>query len=378
MTKRYDYIIAGAGCAGLSLAMHLIKSGRFANKKILLVDSTVKNANDRTWCFWEDEPGLFEPVVHKQWASLWFFGDGFYKDLSIKPYKYKMIRGIDFYNFCIDTISAQQNFEWLQASVDSVFSDNETGVVINGERIVANYVFNSILFEKPSLNNKHHWLLQHFKGWQIEVPESTFDTSIATMMDFRISQEHGTAFCYVLPTTDKTALVEYTLFTPSLLKEEEYEAGLKNYIENILHLSGYTVTDTEFGIIPMTNYRFQKQQGNVINIGTAGGQTKGSSGYTFYFIQQHCKRLVRGLANNGKPTVNGTSGRFPFYDAVLLQVLQDGELKGKDVFSTMFRKNRVSDILAFLNNDSSLLQEAKIISSLPTMPFFRAAVKQVF
>ena len=31
----YDYIIAGAGCAGLSLAVHMIKSAQFDNKKIL-------------------------------------------------------------------------------------------------------------------------------------------------------------------------------------------------------------------------------------------------------------------------------------------------------------------------------------------------------
>lgn len=358
--------------------MHLIHSGGFSNKKVLLVDAAKKNQNDRTWCFWEKEAGLFEPIVHKRWDSLWFFGEEFYKDLSIKPYQYKMIRGIDFYNHCRETISQHKNFEWLQANIESVFSDGETGIIVNGERITADYVFNSILFDKPSLSVKHHWLLQHFKGWQISVAESTFDTATATMMDFRISQEHGTAFCYVLPTTDKTALVEYTLFTPSLLEQEQYDQGLKHYIESILHLSDYTVTDTEFGVIPMTNYRFPKRTGNVINLGTAGGQTKGSSGYTFRFIQEHCKRLVNGLAKTGRPTVDGTSFRFPFYDAVLLQVLQDGVLPGKRVFSTMFRKNRAADNLAFLNNESSLWQELKIISSLPTMPFLKAAVKQVF
>ena len=39
-SDHYDYIISGAGCAGLSLVMHLINSGKFSNKKILIVDDS--------------------------------------------------------------------------------------------------------------------------------------------------------------------------------------------------------------------------------------------------------------------------------------------------------------------------------------------------
>ena len=121
-------------------------------------------------------------------------------------------------------------------------------------------IFNSILFNKPIITEKHHWLLQHFKGWQIKTPEPTFDSQVATLMDFRTGQQHGTSFCYVLPLSDKEALIEYTLFTPTVLKDEQYDSELINYISNVLHLSNYEVTDTEFGVIPMTNYRFKKKE----------------------------------------------------------------------------------------------------------------------
>ncbi len=64
ISQQYDYIITGAGCAGLSLAVRMIQSGKFANKKILLADADTKNKNDRTWCFWEKQEGLFEPIVY--------------------------------------------------------------------------------------------------------------------------------------------------------------------------------------------------------------------------------------------------------------------------------------------------------------------------
>lgn len=372
----YDYIITGMGCAGLSLAMHLIASGRFSHKRILLADEEAKQTNDRTWCFWEEGESLFEPIVHHRWDKLWFYGQDFSRELAITPYQYKMIRGIDFYDYCLHQIRQQANFEILIGKVERVFSDEKTGIIVNGKTIYANYIFNSILFQKPLLLKKQVMLLQHFKGWLIEASEKAFDPGVATLMDFRISQRHGTAFCYVLPVTEKTALVEYTLFTPTLLEQQDYDAALKTYIEDTLAVKDYKLLHPEFGVIPMTDYRFQPHQKNVINIGTAGGQTKSSSGYTFYFIQKHSKAIADALIRTGKPWVKKPSWRFHFYDSVLLSVLYHNRLPGKTVFTDFFKKNASQKVLSFLNNESSVSEEVKLISSLPTLPFLKAAVRK--
>lgn len=219
--------------------------------------------------------------------------------------------------------------------------------MLDGKTIYSQYVFNSILFEKPSLKEGQYWLLQHFKGWKIKVEENTFDHHVATLMDFRIPQQHGTAFCYLLPFSFTEALIEYTLFTPLLLKDQEYEAELKNYVENILHITNYTITEKEFGIIPMTNFQFPTHQNKIINIGTAGGRTKGSSGYTFYFIQKHSEMIVDSLRKTGNPFVAKPSAKFHFYDSVLLYILANNNLPGKDIFSTFFEKNKVQNVLTF-------------------------------
>src|SRR5687768_10795503 len=99
--KKYDYIVAGAGAAGLSLLIHMINSKKFLHKRILLVDRVPKNENDRTWCYWEKGQGLFEPVVYRKWSTMWFHGEGGTSRLhDISPYKYKLIRRIDYYNYC--------------------------------------------------------------------------------------------------------------------------------------------------------------------------------------------------------------------------------------------------------------------------------------
>lgn len=359
--------------------MHIIHSGQFTNKKILLIDQDPKKNNDRTWCFWQSGESLFEPIVCKQWQKLWFYEEKLAKELNIAPYHYKMIRGIDFYNYCLEKISKQSNFDIKFERVDHIFSsDLTTGIIVNGEAIHCQYLFNSILFHKPELSEKQYWLLQHFKGWMIETDEDCFNADVATLMDFRMDQQYGTAFCYVLPLSSKKALIEYTIFSPELLTEEKYNEGLSNYIRRHLNTGSYKIVEEEQGTIPMTNFKFSQRQNNIIHIGTAGGQTKGSSGYTFNFIQKHSNKLVNRLIKTQKPFVESNAGRFYFYDSILLNILHHNSLPGKDIFSRLFKCNKPQKVLKFLDNETSFAEELQIISTLPTLPFLKAAINQFF
>ena len=99
--NHYDYIISGSGAAGLSLLMRFMQHKDFDNKSILVVDKAPKSQNDRTWCFWENKPGLFEPIVHYQWEYVHFFSTYYSGLINLSPYRYKMIRSIDFYNYVL-------------------------------------------------------------------------------------------------------------------------------------------------------------------------------------------------------------------------------------------------------------------------------------
>ncbi|HYF31965.1 MAG TPA: lycopene cyclase family protein [Chitinophagaceae bacterium] len=374
--NKYHYIFTGAGCAGLSLLMHLLDSGKFADKKILLIDKSPKDSNDRTWCFWETGTSLFESIVYKRWNEAWYHSDRFSRLLELSPYQYKMIRGIDFYDYCLGIIRQHSNIEILHATVDNIYYD-ETSVTAGGRHYDAEYIFNSILFEKPVLAKKEFYLQQHFKGWMIETQEPVFNPAQACLMDFRVSQQHGTTFAYVLPVSENKAMVEYTLFTRQLLDSYQYDEGLQEYI-NLFVPGDYAIMEEESGVIPMTNHVFSPGKGNVVNIGSAGGQTKPSSGYTFYFIQQHSKAIAGALMHTGKPFVQAMHRkRFRYYDSVLLNVLATAKLPGKKVFDALFKKNRPSDVLRFLNNESAFKTDLAIIASLPTSPFLKAGIQQM-
>ncbi|MCY7420390.1 MAG: hypothetical protein LH478_01420 [Chitinophagaceae bacterium] len=379
--KQYDYIICGAGAAGLSLLMHLMQNKAFDDKTILVIDKAIKNSNDRTWCFWEQQPGIFEPIVHHSWQQAHFYSAYYSGLIHLQPYTYKMIRGIDFYNYVLNEASARSNISFITGNVQALANEvNNARVLVDGESYTANYLFNSIILNKPPIPANKYFLLQHFKGWLIETADPVFKDAHATLMDFRVSQHNGTTFVYVLPLSPNKALVEYTLFTGNTLGMQVYDTALKDYIAQYLSIADYRVVEEEYGIIPMTNINFPRNEGRIINIGTAGGQTKASSGYTFNFIQKHIRSIVQLLLYNQYPLAEDSffDRRFKLYDSTLLNILHNKKLGGDRIFADLFKKNEPGRVLRFLDNESSLKDEINIMGSLPSQVFMKAALQEIF
>ncbi len=141
---RYDYIITGGGASGLNLAYHLNRAG-LTDKRILLVERAPKTHNDRTWCFWEAGENALESILYRTWDRLAFYGAGFERVFDIAPYRYKLLRGIDFYQFMESWLAQQPNIERLYADVTATTTDNDTALLhANGQRYPAEWIFNSI------------------------------------------------------------------------------------------------------------------------------------------------------------------------------------------------------------------------------------------
>ena len=380
LERSYDHIIAGAGCAGLSLAVRMALSGRFSDQRILLLDRSDKSVNDRTWCFWEEGKGFFEPIVHRSWSHAWFHDGDHSRLLNLSPYRYKMIRGIDFYRHAFAILKEHPYITIEQAEIRSVESGPLKATVHTvDDAISAPWVYSSLMPVRQNSGGRYHDLLQHFKGRVIRTDRPCFNPAEATLMDFRPSQEHGTTFVYVMPFSETEALVEYTLFSPALLEQAEYDDGLQRYVKDVLGIADHEVMEEEFGVIPMSDRPFPAVEGRLLHIGTAGGQTKASTGYTFQFIQKQADAIVKALVAAGDPSKGMPAGmtRFHWYDSVLLNVLANGRLEGHEVFRMLFQRNDTSSILRFLDNESSFLQELRLLNSLPMWPFMKAGVKEL-
>ena len=381
-SEAYDYIIAGSGLGGLSLLHRILLNENLNKKRILVLDKSLKEQNDRTWCYWESEASVFEPIVIKSWDTLQFVSPSIDKTFQLKDYCYKMIRGVDFYRHILDHAASFPNVTFVQEKIEELTDAGERAFVkTSNNTYTASYIFNSTGLFNPDMSEKDT-LLQHFMGWNIKAEHPVFDPSRATLMDFRPAQQHGTTFMYVLPLTETQALVEYTLFTSGVLEKQEYVTELKAYISKQLHIDDYEIEHEEFGIIPMSLAKFPKHVGvqkRIINLGTSGGYTKASTGYTFQFVQRHVKAIIGRLSRNQTPVVSLSfrDKMFDWYDRTFLDVLLTGKMTGEEIFTSLFRKSDPELILSFLDNKSGFWEEFIIRNSVPQIPFMTSGLRQL-
>jgi lycopene beta-cyclase len=376
--KHYNYIFTGTGLAALMTVYEMILSDKFHDKSILLIDEDTKKANDRTWCFW-DNTTLFDEIISKKWNNALFENESFSKELQIKPYQYKMIKGLDFYTFVFEKISEYPNITFLNEKVLS-FQDLENECVIKTTNVTftSDKVFNSI-FNPEFVKNqtKFPLLQQHFIGWFIQSKEAVFNTDCATFMDFSVNQKGNTRFMYVLPTSTNEALIEYTLFSKNLLSTKEYEDEIVKYIKK-LGITDYEIVEKEQGNIPMTCYEFWKHNTkNIINIGSAGGWTKASTGFTFKNVTKKSKNLVAFIERHNDFTKFHKRDKFWIYDLLFIDVLFKNNALGSKVFSSLFKKGNPVLIFRFLDEETSLIDDLKVMWKCPKIPFMKALFKRI-
>ena len=379
--ESFDYIILGAGAAGLMLATAMGEDPHFQDRSILLLEKQQQRSNDRTWSYWEKGSGRYDHLLIKKWNTIRFKDEISELDREIKPYAYKTLRALDFYSHHESALARCANVVRKQDIVHSI-EENDKEVIVRAEKNVykAQHVFSSI-------HAGHHWkqqkeypvLQQHFLGWYINSEQAIFNSEVATFMDFSIAQNGNTRFMYVLPTSSYSGLVEYTLFSKFLLQDEDYENALKQYIKDDLNCKAYTIIEKEKGSIPMTAYDFSRHNTpRITYIGTAGGWTKPSTGFTFKNTQKNTEKLLENIKNNSKPIGIKQARRHRIYDILLLDILSVKNEIGANIFAAMFRKRKAQSILAFLDEETTFFQELNMIWACPKMPFLKALWKRIF
>ena len=379
MTKS-DYIILGAGASGLLLAYRMSQDSYFDDKSILIIDQVKDKGNDRTWCYWEEGKGEWDDLLTKTWPKVFFGSASFSETIPIAPFSYKMIRSEKFYHKLWESINLKANITFIEDSVKT-FSEVSEGVevVTNLSTYFGAKLLNSIPNKAVYQNQqKYPVLQQHFMGWFVKTKQDCFDDSVASFMDFNIPQKGNTRFMYVLPMDKKTALFEYTLFSKELLQHSEYENAIKAYLKE-QKITDFEIIEKETGSIPMTSFKFEELNSkNILNIGTAGGWTKASTGYTFNNTSKKTKNLVEFLKTDNCFTQFSQKTKFWFYDLLFLDVLASDNANGSNVFAAMFKKVNIKTIFKFLDEESNLIQDLKIITSVSPKTFTRAIFKRLF
>ena len=377
--QHYQYIFTGSGLSALMTVYEMILSGKFNDTSILLLDEYPKKSNDRTWCFWGDGSSKFDTIISKKWNVAIFADQNFKRNLDLNPLRYNMIKGLDFYNLVFNLISKHPTIHFVnQKVIDFEELGDQCIVKTETESFSCNKIFNSIY--KPEIvenQSKYPLLSQHFIGWFMKSNTPVFDKKTATFMDFSVEQKGNTRFMYVLPTSSTEALIEYTLFSKDVLSKNEYETEIQEYIKK-LGISDYEIIEKEQGNIPMTSYKFWKHNTkNIINIGSVGGWTKASTGFTFKNTTKKSQALVAFLEKETDFRKFHKTDKFWFYDLLFLDVLFRRNDLGSTVFASLFRKGNPTLIFKFLDEETSFWEDLKVIGKCPKALFAKALIGRI-
>ena len=190
-------------------------------------------------------------------------------------------------------------------------------------------------------------------------------------MDFDCEQRESVHFFYTLPYSKTKALVGTTwLSKMNDNSQKDYDKQIKDYIENYLKIKDYEITFKEEGAIPLF-YPVYKKEKNKINIGTAGGMTRLSTGYTFLNIQEHSKYLRENFENISNSKTFEISKKYKFLDDIFLRVLNKHPEKMPDIFFKMF-KSSPKTVIKFLSNKTNFFEDLSIVFRMPKWTFIKA------
>ena len=373
---KYFYVIVGGGLAGLQLARQFSRDLFFKGKKIAVIDIDFK-VPQKTWSFWEKGDGRWEAIISKSWKKGKFITSEIEKDLELAPYSYKMIKADDFYRETIAELASSEDIILIKDEIEDIDLVTRTAKGKN-RNYTATHFFDSRVTPEYLESKKHSLIYQHFKGWEIQTEKPVFDPKNFMMMDYRIQYKNATAFTYVLPVSENKALVEYTFFTPFLTEDSVYDEMLKKYISKILKTE-FKIINTESGIIPMTDFPFEKENTKKITkIGTGGGWVKASTGYSFKNTEKKVQYLIENIKSvkmHGEDIINK---KFRKYDAIFLDVLAQNNEIGELVFTKLYTKNTPEEIFRFLDEETTFSEEIKIMFSLYSFHFIKSFFRKAF
>ncbi|WLS48818.1 lycopene cyclase family protein [Micromonospora profundi] len=366
-------LLGGGGAASLLLAA-LARHG-VRDLRIAVVDPVRRRGQDRTWAFWGHPDNDLDPLLSASWQQVEVATPTRRRVLDLAPLRYAMLRSGPVYDAAA-AAERRLGVTRIVAPAETV-TDDGTRVLVragDGRSIRAGWVLDSRP-RPPARPGRTTWL-QHFRGWWLEADRPVFDRRRAVLMDFRAPQPtRGVSFGYVLPVSDRYALVEYTEFSPDLLTDAGYDTALAGYRDLLgLDPTGLRVREVENGVIPMTDAPFTARPSpRVVRLGTAGGATRPSTGFTFSAMYRQADQVARALAA-GRPPVPDAAypRRHRWMDAVALRALDRGGVGGPEFFDRLFDRNPAERVLRFLDGATTPAEEIAIMSSTRLVPMIAA------
>lgn len=358
--------IAGFGMAGKMAYLKLREW--FPDSEIHIFDQSFEIGKDKIWCHWFADDFHLPAPLSFEWKAISVSKSD--QVLSSQTgFIYGCYRQSDLDSYVLQKANSDPKAILKTCRIQSCSGyDSYAEIITENQQFQFDWIFQSAIAPKAEQVLRYPFI-QHFLGWEIETKPGVFDASTARLMDFNVSQAHGFAFMYVLPFSSSSSLIEYTLFSKTLLPDIEYEKEIRSYLRSNYDLSEAEVIikRKEKGAIPMNDLHYPDNSERMVSIGQAGGNTKASTGYTMFYT---LKKL-----DAWRNSAAATSSMYRLFDLTFLEVLDSNPQKFHDIMFQLFGKAGIHTVLTFLNEEASLQQIFQVMKSVPKTQFSRALLK---
>ena len=370
--EKFDYIIVGAGCSGLSLAYEMNVKNLFNDKTCAIIDKRKEFNRDKIWSYWNIYEHSFYDCLINKWDKFCVKKNQNEIILDCENFQYQSIDSQKFYKKILDNLNSNKNIKLiLNKSVDKIYENKDEAIVQCSDEIFrTDIIFNSSLDNKTT---KESELFQHFYGCEVVFDENVNLPEYPIIMDFNCNQDSWVHFFYTLPMGKNKIFIENTwISNEKNFAFERYITEINYYIQNNLNYKKkYKTNYSEIGSIPMFHFKNNMKYKKIINIGTAGNLTRKSTGYTFLNIQKSVKQIVINISKKQNIKESSVSLKYNYLDDIFIKVLLEKKGSMHEVFFDLFKKNKTKDIVKFLSNTSNWFEDLKIILSMPKLIFIK-------
>ncbi len=371
-------LVLGAGCAGLSLAVAFVRAG--VRTPITVVDRRSTWPDDRTWCFWDTGDVRHAELARHRWAAWQVLTPEGDAEGRARRHPYVHLRARDLYDRLLAELDAAANVELVTGRTVRSVAEDDDGVTVrtDGAALRGSRVWDAMGGAGPLLRGRPEGaveLRQAFLGQEVETARPTFTPGTATLMDFRVGQQDGLHFVYLLPFSSTRALVEDTHIGTVPISPARRRETLRDYLAERHGVIDATVLAEERGNLPMTTWPFPAVRSRrLAAVGAAAGAVRPSSGYAYVRLQRHVDTVAAAVAS-GRPSPAGPqAGRRAVLDRVFLEALAERPAAFPEHFRALVAGVPGDAFARFMSDRSTPADEARIVRALPAVPFARAAL----
>lgn len=357
--------IRGAGLSGLSVARELLRGDPRLTITIFDIRHRLPHPT-RTFCFFRPDEFRSPAVPSVSWDTVIFRGRSFERRLDVSSRPYTMIQGDDFFSATLRELEeGGVHFRWDCGAVEITGNSIQVG----NETLRFDLVIDAA-FEAEGAQST---LWQSFAGVWVTMDAPSFDPSAAILMDLEASSaEAPVSFLYILPTSQRTALVEHTTFSPSpMAKEYHLERCFEWLGRN--HPGTSQRGATEYGRIPMGLQRSPIREGRLV--GSAAGIVRPATGYAFLRAQEHARQVALHLLGKGGAPSKPYPSWLTIADSLFLRALRNTPERGGHIMERLLSRARADSLVAFLSGDVGPLDAVSVWASVPKCTMIRSLLR---